>query len=194
MHFLPRDGCRCGTATLARPLQHLQPPGRMDNQSPLRGRFFHIGLHLRTHPLCRSDAERGTIEVGGTHNQLRWGSTERGRREKEPTMGEMSSRIARRDFTEQFGRGELSGRRPVVRTRTARILPDDWAIAGGVLGLGIGAASFQERVDARVWLLPVCRQAGSYFAASAVTPSSCSSGFHATALECPFVDSWMVAP
>ena len=33
---------------------------------------------------------------------------ERGRREKAPTMGEMSSRIAQRDFAKRFGRGKLS--------------------------------------------------------------------------------------
>ena len=68
---------------------------------------FLLGLHPRTHPLCRSDAKRGTFIVGGTRNHCRWGSTERGRREKVPTMGEMSSRIAQRDFAERVERGKL---------------------------------------------------------------------------------------
>jgi hypothetical protein len=37
-----------------------------------------------------------------------WGYTERGRREKAPTMGEMSSRIAQGDFAKRFECGELS--------------------------------------------------------------------------------------
>jgi hypothetical protein len=46
--------------------------------------------------------------VGGTRNQCMRGSTERGRREKVPTMGEMSSRIAQRDFAKRLERGKLS--------------------------------------------------------------------------------------
>jgi hypothetical protein len=46
--------------------------------------------------------------VAGISNQCRWGSTEIGRREKKPTMGEMSSRIAQRDFAKRFERGKLS--------------------------------------------------------------------------------------
>jgi hypothetical protein len=38
----------------------------------------------RATPLCRSDAERGTIRVGEDRNQCMWGSTERGRWEKAP--------------------------------------------------------------------------------------------------------------
>jgi hypothetical protein len=46
--------------------------------------------------------------VGGARNQCRWGSTERARREKTPTVEEMSSRIAQRDFAKRFERGKLS--------------------------------------------------------------------------------------
>jgi hypothetical protein len=46
--------------------------------------------------------------VGGARNQCRWGSTERGHREKAPTMGEMSSHIAQRDFAKRFERGKLN--------------------------------------------------------------------------------------
>jgi hypothetical protein len=37
--------------------------------------------------------------------------------------------IAQRDFAKRFERGELSSRRPDIRTRTARILQHDWATA-----------------------------------------------------------------
>jgi hypothetical protein len=67
-----------------------------------------VAPHLRTHPLGRSNAERGTIGIVGTRNQCVWGSTERGRREKAPTMEVISSRIAQRDFAKRFGRGKLS--------------------------------------------------------------------------------------
>jgi hypothetical protein len=33
----------------------------MDTQRRLPPTDFSVGLHLRTHPLCRSDAERGTF-------------------------------------------------------------------------------------------------------------------------------------
>jgi hypothetical protein len=39
---------------------------------------FLLGLHPRTHPLCRSDALSGTIGVGGTHNHCIGGWAERG--------------------------------------------------------------------------------------------------------------------
>jgi len=68
------------------------------------------------------------------------GIPRRGRRKKASTMEEVSSRIAQRDFTERFERIELTSRQPNVRTRTARILPDDataasrtplWLASGG---------------------------------------------------------------
>src|ERR1019366_1407540 len=62
----------------------------------------------RTHSLCSSDAERGTFIAGWTYNQCMWGSTERGCREKASTVGEMSSRIAQRDFGKRFERGKLT--------------------------------------------------------------------------------------
>ena len=68
---------------------------------------FPLGLHHRTHPLCRRDAERGTISVGGTRNQCMRGSTERTPGEA-PTMGEMSSRTAQHDFAKRFERGKLT--------------------------------------------------------------------------------------
>jgi hypothetical protein len=46
--------------------------------------------------------------ICGTRNQCLCGSTERGRREKAPTMGEMSSRVDQRDFAKRFERGKLS--------------------------------------------------------------------------------------
>jgi hypothetical protein len=61
----------------------------------------------RTTPLWRSDADRGTSITRRSRNQYRWGSTERGRRKNAPTIGEMSSRIARRDFAKRFERGRL---------------------------------------------------------------------------------------
>src|ERR1035437_10689912 len=79
-------------------------------------------------------------------------------------MGEMSSRIVQRDFAKRFERGELSRRRPDVRTRTARILPDDWAIAASrtrpwlASGCGCRVGFFPERVEVDLWLLPVCRR------------------------------------
>jgi len=62
----------------------------------------------RTHPLCRSDAEIGTFIACETRNQCRWSSTERGRREEAPTMGEISSCLTQRDFAKRFERGKLS--------------------------------------------------------------------------------------
>jgi hypothetical protein len=66
-----------------------------------------------------------------------------GRREKVPTMGEMSSRIAQRDFAKRFERGELRSRPADVRTTAARILPDDCSLQLRVLRLGF----LQDGVD-----------------------------------------------
>ena len=66
-----------------------------------------VGLVPQNHPLCRSDAERGTFIACGTRNQCMRGSTERTPGEA-PTMGEMSSRIAQRDFAKRFERGKLT--------------------------------------------------------------------------------------
>jgi len=54
---------------------------------------FSLGLAAHNPPLCRSDAERGTIIGYGSRNQCMCSSTERGRRENAPTMGEISARI-----------------------------------------------------------------------------------------------------
>ena len=40
----------------------------LDTQRRLSPTDFSIGPHLRTHPLCPSDAERGTSGLGGTRN------------------------------------------------------------------------------------------------------------------------------
>jgi hypothetical protein len=64
----------------------------------------------RTHPLCRSGAERGTLIVKGTRNHWMPGLAERGRLEKAPTMGEMSSRMAHRDFAKRLERGKSNRR------------------------------------------------------------------------------------
>ena len=41
----------------------------MDTQRRLPPTDFSVGLHLRTHPLCRSDAERGNLVLywNGNH-------------------------------------------------------------------------------------------------------------------------------
>jgi hypothetical protein len=66
--------------------------------------------------------------------------------DKAATMGEMSSRIARRDFAKRFERGELSSRRPDVRTRTARTT--------GLLQLRVLYFSFFEDGDIGVGAFP----------------------------------------
>jgi hypothetical protein len=60
--------------------------------------------------------------------------------------------------------GKLSSRRPDVRTRMARILPDDWAIAASRTRLwllsewDLGVGVFLDRVGVQLQLLPVCRK------------------------------------
>ena len=49
--------------------------------------------------------------------------------EREFVDGGSTGVHAEGDFAKRFDRGELSSRRPDGRTRTARILPDDWATA-----------------------------------------------------------------
>src|ERR1035437_7719770 len=56
--------------------------GQHDGCSVFIGCPPDVGLVPQNHPLCRSDAERGTFIVGGTRNQCMRGSTERGCREK----------------------------------------------------------------------------------------------------------------
>jgi hypothetical protein len=103
--------------------------------------------------------------------------------EKAPTMGEVSSRIARRHFAERFERGELNSRPPEVRTRTPRILPDDRAIATSrtlpwlLSGLGdVGVGVFPEGEEVRLWLSGRRRRA---CALASVRRSNCTCGFPA---------------
>ena len=53
--------------------------------------------------------------------------------------GEAAGIDAQGDFAERFELGELSSRRPEVRARTSRILPDDWATAASRMPLWLSS-------------------------------------------------------
>ena len=84
-----------------------EPHGRPPAQTSL---VDHSSNHSPPALRCRERHDRRWWDP----YQCRWGSTQRGRQEKAPTMGDVISHSSAR-FCEGFERGELSRRRPDVR-------------------------------------------------------------------------------